>query len=87
MLRSGLIIADQAALLDEPAEGTLHHQAPVQHREALGIVRALYHAQEEAAAGPQGFHPGDQCAAIARIRPDFGQAAAPRQWVDRGEPM
>ena len=77
MFRYGLIIADQAALLDEPAEGPLHHPAPVEHLEAFGVVRATYDVQVEAAAGPQGFDPGDQGAGIARMGPYLGQAAVP----------
>ena len=77
MLRSGLVVADQAALLDEPAEGPLDDPAPVEHLEAFGIVRAPYDVQVEAAAGSQGFYPGDQGAGIARVGPDLGQAAVP----------
>ena len=77
MFRYGLMIADQAALLDEPAEGPLHHPAPVEHLEAFGIVRTPYDVQVEAAAGPQGFDPGDQGAGIARMGPCLGQAAVP----------
>ena len=77
MFRYGLMIADQAALLDEPAEGPLDDPAPVEHLEAFGIVRAPYDVQVEAAAGSQGFYPGDQGAGIARVGPDLGQAAVP----------
>jgi hypothetical protein len=77
MLRSGLIVADQAALLDEPAEGSLDDPAAVEYLESFGVVRALYDLQMEAAAGSQGFDPGDQRAGIASIGPDLGQAAVP----------
>jgi len=34
----GFVIARQSAVLHQPAEGSLHHPAARQHREALGRV-------------------------------------------------
>ena len=37
MLRSGTIIADQAVLFDEPAEGPVDDPPPVEHLETNGV--------------------------------------------------
>ena len=73
-----LVIAGEAALLDEPAEAALDDPAPRQHNEALLIFELLDDAQPKVRAMTEELahaaHEGFEFACVATIGEDHEQA-------------
>src|SRR5512139_297457 len=78
-----LVIAVEAAIAPEPAEGTFHDPASRKHLEPVA-VGALHDLDR---ATPQSLGPLDQGARVAAVGPDVFDAPARRLGKERGEQL
>jgi hypothetical protein len=81
VLDADLVVADQTAGLDEPAEGPFHHPASWQHLETLQVVAAFDDLQIDLAMARQAGHFPFELPGVAAVGPDplepavgFGEA-------------
>lgn len=74
VLGSSFVIADQAAVSEQPAEGAFHYPAARQHHEPAGVVVAFDDGHGQA---QRGLGPDDQPARVAAVGPDQSDGGEP----------